>query len=361
MSNRFDSLASGKDKITEKEQTLSLKHEIKQETLFVLKFLSTDGLPNIFRSKYSLIKLAWAVLYAGAVTGYFYFTIRSITQFFECETSTEFRLVTESIATFPTVQICNINAFNTDYARNYLQQIYPDLGRDDGDNSTDAEYLDPLKVELALAELFSRNFSDEKKYRLGLSMSDMLVSCQFAQEPCTADDFEWIFNPRFGNCFVFNSGRNSSGDAVPIKTVTGGGFLEAFDLEIFVGVADSFSDIIASDQRGALVSIDNKTSFAYELLNGLELATSSRTAIGVERSFFDQYPYPFSECTFEQDKVDYEIVANKDSKSQSQAEITNQIHSDKPIDTFLINKLIETGYAYSREHCVFFCLQVHIY
>ena len=33
--------------------------------------------------------------------------------------------------------------------------------------------------------------------------------------PCSANDFEWYYDPYYGNCFRFNSGKNASGEPQP--------------------------------------------------------------------------------------------------------------------------------------------------
>ncbi len=84
----------------------------------------------------------------------------------------------------------------------------------------------------------------------------MLISCTFASYPCFASDFEFyadssygieqflflfrtlekVFNKRIffllkkGICYRFNSGRNASGDSVPLKQATKAGMLNGFEM-----------------------------------------------------------------------------------------------------------------------------------
>jgi len=48
-------------------------------------------------------------------------------------------------------------------------------------------------------------------------IDEMLIWCRFGGVECFSSDFEWLFHPYFGNCYIFNSGKDSNGEQVPIR------------------------------------------------------------------------------------------------------------------------------------------------
>ncbi len=107
------------------------------------------------------------------------------------------RIVGETEAEFPRITICNLRRFHTEYAIDMYEE----------------------NKNMTLFELYQMSLllSMDEKRRLSYSINETLISCQFSLMSCDWKDFEWIYNVFLGACFVFNSGRNYLGEAVPIK------------------------------------------------------------------------------------------------------------------------------------------------
>src|SRR5690606_35639629 len=94
---------------------------------------------------------------------------------------------------------------------------------------------------------------------LGMSLEDMLISCTYANTACTVNDFEWYYEFFYGNCYRFNSGRNSSGDQVPDKEVSRAGWIDGLKLELFIDNPSNIYNLAYS--TGVQIFISNKSAY----------------------------------------------------------------------------------------------------
>ena len=58
---------------------------------------------------------------------------------------------------------------------------------------------------------------DEIRKKIGHRLEDLLISCKFNGNACTFEDFSWKFDRYFGNCFIFNSGKNNLEQSIELK------------------------------------------------------------------------------------------------------------------------------------------------
>jgi hypothetical protein len=117
--------------------------------------------------------------------------------------------------------------------------------------NTDEKYAQATALyTMATSEVFGRNFSDEEKKRLGHDWNDVVFKCVFNNMECTAKDFAWKFDRYYGNCYVFNSGLNSSGDAVELKGSFVGGSMYGLQVQFYVGFNHELNIINSLYGRG---------------------------------------------------------------------------------------------------------------
>ena len=135
------------------------------------------------------------------------------------------RIINETPAVFPKVTICNKNPFTSRNAFEFLSESnFLNMSRINetlnGDRTLANQYFARLR-----AGLFGQiqNMPDEKKKKFSHDLNDTLLSCLFSYQPCNSDDFEWKWDSNYGNCFVFNSGFNSSGQKVELRKSSIGG------------------------------------------------------------------------------------------------------------------------------------------
>ena len=60
------------------------------------------------------------------------------------------------------------------------------------------DHLMKLGRYLVGANINVMNTSNDEKESMGMSLSDMLISCSFSLETCTVNDFEYYFDSFYG-------------------------------------------------------------------------------------------------------------------------------------------------------------------
>ena len=100
-----------------------LKHKLKEIAKNTLKYSTTHAISNIARNSNSVVKLIWAVFFATSLGFCSLFVSDKIIAYFKYDVVTEIRILNDFPAIFPTVSICNNNAFLTDYALKFLKEI----------------------------------------------------------------------------------------------------------------------------------------------------------------------------------------------------------------------------------------------
>ena len=87
----------------------------------------------------------------------------------------------------------------------------------------------------AISKMLSKTLTDTERKQLGHSLDDILYDCTFNNQECSSEDFIWKFDRFYGNCFVFNSGLNSSGHRVGLKKSYIPGSLYGLQIQFYVG------------------------------------------------------------------------------------------------------------------------------
>lgn len=172
---------------------------------------TTHGIDHIFKRKNRLIKFFWLVCFLVSAATCSYMIFLSIIAFFQHETVTKAQQVNQISTDYPVVSICNINPYTTNFSFQYIQELL-----------IESNITNPITPDLVFNYLFANsllsfmyfvgtnalsfNRTDEFRKNLGYDIKDMLLSCSYNSKYCTADDFQWYFDPFYGNCFKFNSG-----------------------------------------------------------------------------------------------------------------------------------------------------------
>jgi len=195
-------------------------------------------------SEHIVLKLFWAISLIGSNAICGYLIIQTIVAYFSFETYTSSKTIFETPTLFPKVTICNNVQFATEYAYHFLEDLSRDYFPDQNifNESQMRNYSSKEKFDLimtfysvATAKVLEANFTNEQKKKLGHSLDDAMFTCNFNNVQCTPDDFLWEFDRYYGNCFVFNSGLNSSGHRVDLKKSYIPGSLYGLQIQFYVG------------------------------------------------------------------------------------------------------------------------------
>lgn len=163
---------------------------------------TTHGIPHMFKREYACLKFFWLVCFVVSACVCAYVISKSVLNYFEYETVSKVETIFEVPTLFPTVSICNLNAFTTEEAFRFNEAYF-----DQGNLSNkvfDAYLESSFTLPYAMlryavgANLHKSNITDEIRQRMGLSLKDMIVDCTYNQKGCSPDDFEWYFDTLYG-------------------------------------------------------------------------------------------------------------------------------------------------------------------
>ena len=76
--------------------------------------------------------------------------------------------------------------------------------------SSSNKVLDLYRLRFLLTNNIYSKFTESQKKILGNPLDKVLLFCSFNLLECSADDFEWHYDMNYGNCYKFNSGKNST-------------------------------------------------------------------------------------------------------------------------------------------------------
>lgn len=151
-----------------------------------------------------------------------------------------------------------------------------------------------LKYQLYAKRNLISNLVDQIEIKkLGFSLDEMILSCDFRFKKCSNKYFKYYFHKIYGNCFSFNSGMDENGNIIELLRVTKNGRLHGLELSVFIGLADELQYL--NPNLGAIVFIHNHTTSALNL-DGIIVGPNTETDIGITRTFINQMPKPYSEC-----------------------------------------------------------------
>ena len=283
-------------------------HLFKEKLCELLLASTSHGLPSAVRTKHTSMRVMWLVCFFLSTCVCSYVILTSLFQYLEFAVITKVRVVNEFQSEFPRVLICNANEFTTDYALQFLMDPAHKFSRLSAERLDDSDYVS--KHHAKAMEYISYNFSRAQKKSLGYSLEETLLSCKFGGAKCSPNDFEWIYNEYNGNCFVFNSGRNMDGAAVPLKRVKDPGQFAGLQMEMFVGVSSAqLERFSVSGFTGAKVFLGNNSfKSVYEDTQEILISSGALTNIAVQRMHVRQKERPYSSCTLDSDSVFYKKI-----------------------------------------------------
>ena len=261
---------------------------------------------KVFYSPHFLLKI-FLFLFIIVCTVYAsYLTIQSIMAYLDFGVTTTTRIYYETPMLFPRATFCNLNKFTTEYAYNLLTQ-----------NS----YHDEVN-----------KLSDDEKKRLAHNFIDILLECEFNNNPCFSTDFTWSFDPFYGNCYTFNTGFDSNGNTAELKKSYIAGYKFGLRLILYVNHYEKLSENVF--YLGALVRLGN-SSYLNDDSNdgGILLSPGTLTYIPIAREFKYLLPKPFSNC--ELDSNSLKFIPGQE----------------------LYNLISQSGYLYTQQFCFIQCYQ----
>lgn len=309
---------------------------IKEKTVETLGNSSIHAIPNIIRTNSLIIKAMWTVFFILSTGLSCYSVVQNILDYLNYDVITKIRNFNDFPCEFPKITICNANMLTTNFSMSLSNKVLADNSITDIYSSSllKSKFPDDIYQQIEYARYLVQSYatssklSDEEKKKLGYKIEDILISCNFAGNSCWPDEFDWYFDFNYGNCFVFNSGKNQSGHTAEKKFITRTGKLDGFVLELYVGVPDYIQTLDSS--IGAVVFIGND-SIALSSMDSIDVPAGKETNLVIDRLFVKQLNKPYSDC---------EIVGD-----------------DSRIKSDFIQLILSQNRSYSQHDCYDLCYQ----
>lgn len=225
------------EKSDEKKKNEAIE-KIKARFMAQLEESTAHGWPNIARRKNWCVRIMWFILLLAAFAGCGYMIYRAIYTYFQYPISTQISNTKEIPSQFPTVTFCNINPFIKPVLgytyKEFLDYIFIEQGFNDKPNASDYEYdyydfvvneqniNDTQKDMMDKKQIFlnyAAELNDSSKQDFGYSLNQTLITCFFNNQRCNLTDFNWYYSYDYGNCFSFNTGKDSNGKTIDMKKV----------------------------------------------------------------------------------------------------------------------------------------------
>jgi hypothetical protein len=326
----------------EREQDEAAATKIKTLIKETLYNSLAQALIKIFDTPYFTLKtflLIFVIISSGSCS---FLVIQLIESYLNFGVSTTSRTLYETPARFPKVTICNVNPFTARHAVEFLKQINQDitLAIDIFDESSLSHSNFTNKMSL-LANVYYRaifkmnSLNETEKRKLSHPLEDLIQNCYFNAQPCSASDFAWYFDPFYGNCWMFNSGRNAEGKKIPLNFVSFSGEFYGLNIFFYVNFYKNLTTLNSYNGGGlgALVRIDNSSYLtSYIGSDGIKIEPGHKTSVSVSRSFKSSLPKPYSNCLID---------------NQTNA----RFHSE------LFDIISNSAYRYTQPTCFLQCMQ----
>ena len=313
---------------------------------------TAHGIPNMIRAKsLKIVRFMW-LIFTLTSWSYLGFVVYSfVSTFVKYEVDTKISVAYESESTFPAIDICNLNRFDGNKIRNYIEGILFYKNISVNQSASLREYVDEANRQI---NAFYEDLIQDQQYDMfsdGFRLKDMLISCEYQGKRCSESDFYLYHDFNYGNCFRFNGGDeiqvNMSGgehtyNGTMVRKSTKPGWTNGLRLELYTGDLDYQQQF--TYKTGIRLIVHNQSIMPFPVEDGIDVAVGMQTNVAVSRTFFKRLPFPYSDCI----DNDFNDVSNHRYKSN--------IYLTK------VKELINAGKVkeYQQSICMKACFQYYI-
>ncbi len=278
----------------ENESFFSLGAEIRTRSLKLFEQVSIHGLRKILVNDHYILKIMWTIFLLASLGSATYLVLQILLGFLQYKVVSFTRINYVDKINLPTVMICNMNPFATDYAKSEILNVKVfannnifNLVSTNGSsklNYMNAKYYNSVYALTQLNESVRNGFG-----------KPILVSCTLNRQDCQLDQFENYYDILFGNCLKFNVKRTNS--------FASSGAIDGLRLELFSDRA-SLNNSLLSIEEGFKVYVSDPSSINSFYADGLSAPFGFSTSFIMSKLSVKKQPYPFSECIHDLTKMD---------------------------------------------------------
>ena len=274
------------------KKNLPIRTELKNKLVAWSLSSNFHCYPKIFQYENIYAKIIWIIFFILFAFMTFWLVIKGVLDFLEFDVVSKIGVYSEDKSVFPTVTICEANAFTTKEAEYLLseEKILDEnflFSKGLGSNQTNKIKFIRTQIDFLVNSAIDKTFrmNAAQKQSLGFSLNKTLQSCYFNRQLCDSKDFVWFYSYLWGNCFQF--GRGGSKEVL----ISG----RRYGLELFIGPLSNENKYPTYFGHGLRVFIHNSsllTSSAEEIF----VKTGEQTSISIKKTITLKAPSPYSEC-----------------------------------------------------------------
>jgi uncharacterized membrane protein YjfL (UPF0719 family) len=201
------------------------------------------GIGSLWRTGNKYGQFIWLLAIIASVSGCSYLTIQSIVDFSLYHSITQIKINYEESSHFPMITFCPRNLIGNNKTFEKIKSLL---------NKTDQEMELVSSEDLKSVLITLRNqLNDQQLKELNFNLKDLLLDCLIAGDQCNDTDFVWNYEPVYGMCYTFNSGRDQQGNSKPLRIVNATGppsglFLQIADFKDKKSISTDYFESIKS-------------------------------------------------------------------------------------------------------------------
>ena len=272
--------------------TPSIKKAIKE----FCETTSMHGFSVLLNAGNKIIKGVWLVIVLIAFTG-LTIHVSAIIKFYLEYKTTQYNYVRESGYWFPDVTICNQNGISDSNLRaaakiyleiqcflNKLKSLQNENSTKDGD----------CKLNKIPSNREIQDALGNKAKEIGHTFEDMILSCDFLNQPCNQNDFASIEVNSLFNCYTFNKYHNnvlkSEGGHNGLSLIL---YLEPTEISY---PYDSKVESRLGNTDGFKMVLHPAKTLPPIFIRGIDMAVGQSISVAFKAEEYVKHPAPYSSC-----------------------------------------------------------------
>ena len=278
----------------------STKSKIKNSLKQTFDGSSIHALPNIIRNEYKSVKLVWFILFLVSTGGCAYVCYKSVTDFLDFDVVTTVEIKSLDVVDFPMIRICDLNIFTTAFAEEKVKGILNAYGLNLStyDNPTfekenQSQFFINYRLNRYLLRANAAEMNVSEKSKIGRMLEKLMITCVYGLQPCNLKEFETYYDFAYGNCFLFNSGKDVNKSSIATRKSSQSGENNGLNLELLIGTVEQ-NNVPFGTYNGLSIHITDQGVFNTQ---GINISPGYNADITIQRAKIIKQPYPYSECT----------------------------------------------------------------
>ncbi|RNA15198.1 acid-sensing ion channel 5 [Brachionus plicatilis] len=182
------------------KKSISLKNRLKEVLKDCLLSSTGHGLAHFIKANNCFMRITWTFFTIISACFCSYMIAQNILKYLKFDVNTKIRVVNQFSAVFPTVTICNMNFFSSDFSLNFTTQFINDTKN----NNPFSNSGESILINVAKMPEFHTNLN-----LYGDLKEKLIADCSFEMIPCNRSKLKYYLHPNYGNCFQFNPGYDN--------------------------------------------------------------------------------------------------------------------------------------------------------